>query len=65
MPITTLVEGKKAYVYPHYVFLELEDSTLIVKYVLVEIRESEKVLVVVDRLGVKHAFRVEDVVVVR
>jgi len=65
MPITTLVEGKKAYIYPHYVFLALEESTLIIKYVLVEIRESEKVLVVVDQLGVKHAFQVEDIVVVR
>jgi hypothetical protein len=63
MSITTLTKARKAYIYPNRVFLELENSTLIVKYVLVEIREN--ILVIVDRLGMKHAFQTEDVVVVR
>jgi hypothetical protein len=65
MPITTLTKARKAYVYLPYklVFIELETSTLVIEFVVVEIIANREI-VIVDRLGVKHAFTVDQVTVV-
>ena len=63
--MTMLKKALKCYIYLPYrlVFLVMENSTLIIEFSLVEVLGNKEV-VVVDRHGIKHAFSVEQVVLI-